>query len=308
MEYDAVVGFSVNPELELKVVKTEGPKKLLESIDCCLSGASGNVASSFYKLGVPRSHLLGLIAVDHLKETLADTLLNEVVNRIKVSFTPIRVLTQTNICVIPVIENTNGVAWGKRYPVVRSAVPKALHDLAGPEIGIGLKTFSVVTSLRLVEIVFAKTLLARTHVGFRVLNAQKALCARKEFKKILSLVDLLVLNQREFNETGMKLAELHSCGPRIVVVTHDKEGGMFSFYSGYCNRFRPVDFPGGKFETGAGDWFLGAVVSELIRIRKSVLTVHHMQFAEVINFAARVAGKKITIPGGGNGPTRSQLR
>lgn len=304
MNNNAVVGFSVNPELELVVRDTSGPKKVLRSMSFCLSGASGNVAMALKKLG-GHPHLLGLVTAGH-QETLADKLLGEVIRQSKMPFTSIRVLAQTNVCVIPVIGQTNGVLWGKRNRIVHSAVPKALRDLARPKIG--QHTFTIITSLRAVEIVFAKALLARTQDGFRVLNANGIFCERKEFKKILSLVDLLVLNQREFSETGMNLSELHNCGPKIVVVTHDKEGGMFSFHFGHHSQFKPVDFPGGKFETGAGDWFLGALVSELIRLRKSVATVTPEQFQKVVDFAARVAGKKITMSGGGNGPTRSQLR
>ncbi len=306
MKYNAVVGFSVNPELELAVESTPGPKKVLRSMSFCLSGSSGNVAMALKRLG-SRPHLLGLVATNH-GENLEDKLLGEAIRQSRVLFMPIRVLSQTNVCVIPVIGKANGVLWGKRNRIVHSAVPKALQDLAKPEIGVGPHTFTVVTGLRAVEIVFAKTLLSKAQNGFRVLNAKDTLCGSRDFKKILPLVDLLVLNHREFGETGMTLSELHSCGPRIVVVTHDKKGGMFSFRSGYRSQFQPVTFTGGKFETGAGDWFLGALVSELITLRESVSGVKPEQFQAVVDFAAKVAGRKITMTGGGNGPTRSQLR
>lgn len=308
MKYNARVGFSVNPELELAVRDTPGSKKVLERMDFCLSGSSGNVAMAIKRLG-GCPHLLGLVAARH-EETLACKLLDEAVRQNKMPFTPIRVLAQTNVCVIPVIGEANGVLWGKRNKIVHSEVPKALQKLAKQEIGISPNIFTVITGLRSVEIAFAKTLLTRTQAGFRVLNAKDTLCgARREFKKILPLVDLLVLNHREFDEIGMTLSRLHSHGPRIVVVTHGESGGMFHFHSGQnMFLFNPVSFLGGKFETGAGDWFLGALVSELIRLRESVFTVKPEQFQRAIDFAARVAGKKITIPGGGNGPTRSQLR
>lgn len=303
---DAVVGFSVNPELELAVGNTSGPKKVLQSQSFCLSGSSGNVTVALKKLGA-RSHLLGLVAVDY-QNGFTDKLLNETIKQSKVSFSPIRVLSETNFCVIPVVGNANGVLWGKRNRIIHSAVPKALQYLKSPKVGIGPRTFSVITGLRDVEFVFAKTLLNRTQAGFRILNAKGTLCAKRNFKKVLSMVDLLVLNRREFKETGMELSELHNFGPSIIVVTHDRKGGMFSFRSGFCKKFQPVSFFGGRFETGAGDWFLGALVSELIRLQESVFTIKPEQFKRVIDFAARVAGKKITMSGGGNGPTRSQLR
>lgn len=301
---NAVVGFSVNAELELAVQDTPGPKKVLNRMGVCLSGSSGNITIALQNLGA-KAHLLGLVAVSEL-ETLESRLLKETLKKSEVPFTPLKVLTQTNICVVPVIGNKNGVAWGKRNKIVHNSIPRALKDLTD-FVGIGPRTFSIVTSLRLVEIVFAKTLLARTQTGFRVLNAKDTLCARKEFKRILQLVDLLVLNQREFDETGMKLSELHKRGPRIIVVTHDSKGGIFSFNSGHSSHFKPHSFTGGKFETGAGDWFLGALVSELIRLEESALTIKSESFQKVVDFAARVAGKKITMPGGGNGPTRFQL-
>jgi|GEM_PF-1059402 len=307
MKYDAVVGFSVNAELELAVKDTPGPKKVLKRMDFCLSGSSGNVVMALKKLG-SRPHLLGLVTARSQK-TLADKLLGEAIVQNKVSFTPIRVLSQSNICVIPVVGDTNGVLWGKRNQIVRSAIPKALRAIQRLGSGVGPNTFTVITGLRAVEVVFAKTLLEMTQTGFRVLNAKDTLCERMDFERILPLVDLLVLNRYEFNETGMELSELHGFGrPKIIVVTDDEKGGMFSFHSGHKSHFKPVSFRGGRFETGAGDWFLGAMISELVRLRKSVDTVSLKEFQGVVDFAAKVAGKKITMPGGGNGPTRFQLR
>jgi len=304
-KYDVVVGVSVNPELELVVEDTPGPKKVLSSMGCCLSGSSGNTAMAIEKLG-GQPHLLGLVGANS-QEGFADKLLCDAVKQSRVPFTPIRVLSQTSHAVIPVVGGVNGEVWGRKGDVVHPKVPKALQILTGPDIGIGPKTFVVTTGLRMVEEVFAKALLVQAQVGYRVLNARDTLCPRREFKQFLPLVDLLVLNQLEFNETGMELSEIHRRGPRIVVVTHDKDGGMFSFnHTRFC--FTPVSFPGGPFETGAGDWFLGALISELIRLKVSVSTINAEQFLGVINFAARVAGKKITIPGGGNGPSRHQLR
>ncbi len=312
----AIVGFSVNPELELAVEDTPGPKKVLRKIDFCLSGSSGNVAMALKKMGsTPR--LLGLtgpgFVVPGCHETLADHLLCEAVDQSEIRFMSIKALTQTNICVIPVIGQDNGVSWGKRNRIVHSDIPGALEDiyrvwdiLKAGEVDVE-STFSIVTGLRAVEVVFAKALLSKARFGFRVLNAKDTLCRSREFKKVLPLVDLLVLNKREFDETGKTLSELHNHGPRIIVVTHDKKGGMFSFRWACC-QFKAINFPGGKFETGAGDWFLGALVSELMRLQVSVSTVTKEEFQGAVDFAARVAGKKITMAGGGNGPTRAQLR
>ncbi|MBI3305926.1 hypothetical protein HYZ82_02195 [Candidatus Nomurabacteria bacterium] len=290
-------------------------------MDYCLSGSSGNVAMALKKLG-GNPHLLGLTGPGYVTrgchETLADHLLYEALERSKIHFISLPVLTQTNTCVIPVVGQTNGVSWGKRNRIVHAAVPRALEDIRmvwdifkSRKIDVE-NTFTVVTGLRAVEMVFAKTLLSRVQNGFRVLNAKDTLCGRKEFKQILPLVDLLVLNQYEFNRTGMGLQELNDWGPKLVVVTCDKKGGFFYFSSFPRGRWFPisfpaVSFPGGRFETGAGDWFLGALVSELIRIGKTIFTVEPEEFQQVVNFAAKVAGKKITMPGGGNGPTRSQL-
>ncbi|MFA6257443.1 MAG: PfkB family carbohydrate kinase [Candidatus Paceibacterota bacterium] len=306
-KFDAVIGVSVNPEMELVIENTPGPKKVLKCMTCCLSGSSGNTATAIKCLG-GCPHLLGLVSA-YEKEDVADVLLRSAVLKGKVPFTAIPILSETNHAIIPVIGESNDEVWGKKGDIVHSELPQALRILAGPEIGIGPQTFVVITGLRAVEILFAKALLSQAKVkkGFRVLNAKDTLCANKEFKKILPLVDLLVLNKREFEETGMGFSQIHKCGPKIVVVTHDKEGGIFSF-SNYRISFKPVSFSGGRFETGAGDWFLGAMISELVRLRESVLTIQLKQFMGVINFAARVAGKKITMAGGGNGPSRHQLR
>lgn len=307
--FDAVVGVSVNPELGLVVEDTPGPKKILRDVSCCLSGSSGNTATAIKKLG-SHPHLLGLVGVNS-QEEIAGKLLHDVINGSGMSFfTPIPVLDHTNFAAIPVAGESNGEVWGKKGEIVHTAMTHALHSLARPEIGVGPQTFVVVTSLRAPEVPFAKALLSQAQPGFRVLNAKDTLCASKEFRKILPLVDLLVLNRHEFDETKMALACLHDLGPKVIIVTYGEYGGMFS-----CNtsslclslNYNPVKFSGGKFETGAGDWFLGALISELIRLKESVFSIKPEQFKEVVDFAAKVAGKKITIPGGGNGPSRHQL-
>jgi hypothetical protein len=309
--YNAVVGVSVNSEFELVVKDASGSKKELDMSLCpCPSGSSGNTNGAIRRLG-GNSHLVGLVEVnyDQEEETLESLLLKRVIKQGGVSFTPVPVLSKTNVAAIPIIKGINGEVWGKKGKIIHSMVPSALQILKGPSVRIGPNTFSVVTGLRKVELPFAKALLDRTEAGFRVLNAKATLCAiSREFKKILKLVDLLVLNRREFEETGMELSELYDCGPKLTIVTDDSDGGMFSFGRYEERLFKPVCFPGGKFETGAGDWFLGALISEFIRLKKSTKTIELGEFENAINFAARVAGKKITIPGGGNGPSRHQLR
>lgn len=308
-EFNVVVGFSINPEFALEVEDTTGPKKVLKHIGLSLAGSSGNFLGAGENLGIPSCSLLGLVAVNFDNdETLESFLLRKAIKERGVSFSPIRVLSDTNIAAIPIINGINGEVWGKKGNIVHSAVPQALQYINGLDIGIGLNTYSVATGVRPVEILFVEPLLARTEKGYRVLNPKYTLCSHREFKKILSLVDLLVLNQHEFEQTNMGFWELHNHGPRIVVVTHDKEGGMFSFKHRSSKRYKPISFPGGIYETGAGDWFLGALISELIRLKESVLTIEPDQFSKVIDFAARVAGKKITMAGGGNGPSRHQLR
>ena len=316
--YDAVVGVSVNSEFELIVKDTLGPKKELDMSLCpCPSGSSGNTDGAIRILG-GNSHLLGLVEVNYgqEEEALESLLLKRVVKQSGASFTPIPVLSNTNIAAIPIVEGKNGEVWGKKGQVVPSTVPQALQILAGPEIGIGPQTFVTITGLRIAEMLFAEALLSQAQPGFRVLNAKEYFCASRVFKKILSLVDLLVLNRREFQATGVGIRGLHDLGPKVIVVTDAEYGGMFSimtnnFPIGYNHPisvgYSPVYFPGGKYETGAGDWFLGALISELIRLEKSVNAIGWKEFLEVVNFSARVAGKKVTIPGGGNGPSRLEL-
>lgn len=304
---DAVVGFSVNPELKVVIGQKQGPKKPLLETSYYLSGSSGNVATAIKKLGA-LSHVLGLVGMSK-RQTLADILLPEIIQQSGVSFTPIKILAETNLCIIPTSEHQNKVLWGKRNDVVQSAIPKVLRDLKRPEIGMGQNTFAVITGLRVSEMMLAKALFQKAQTGFRVLSPNHSLlCAKKELMNILPLVDLLVLNNAGFKATGLSLTKMHSYGPRIIVITHDRRGGSFSFPSGLLHKFEVVSFSGGHFETGAGDWFLGALIAELTRIGESIIAIRPDQFKVAIKFAARVAGKKLTMSGGGNGPTRRQLQ
>ncbi|OHA23215.1 MAG: hypothetical protein A3G52_04850 [Candidatus Taylorbacteria bacterium RIFCSPLOWO2_12_FULL_43_20] len=305
-KHKVVVGFSVNPEFEINVGgDAKEPKKTLRRFSGRLSGSSGNVAIALQTLGVsPR--LLGLVGVSPVHENSWEgKFFDELVRSSGFSFWGIPALQRTNIAAIPVVNEKNGEVWGRRNGVLRHAIRPALRMLES--FGSNKQAFAVVTSLRGGELPFATSLLAATQEGYRVLNAKDTLCRRPGFVRLLRIVDVVVLNRQEFAATNMSYDAIHRRGPKIVVVTHDKDGGYCSF-CGKIFSFAPHSFKGGVFETGAGDWFLGALVAELIRHEENAASCSMNQFRDIIDFSAKVAGKKITMSGGSNGPTRVQLR
>jgi sugar/nucleoside kinase (ribokinase family) len=172
--------------------------------------------------------------------------------------------------------------------------------------------FRVATGVRPSEIGLVRALFSNAEPGYRVLNPNLLLCSeRAAVSALLAISDVLVLNKNEYHELarlfGIALvSDVHRLGPQTVVLTLDEQGGICS-HKGSEMRYSAVRYAQAEekiYPPGAGDWFLGGFVSSLSTgtLSLSVTQIHH-----ALRFAAQVSGKKVTMPGAGNGPTLASL-
>lgn len=265
-----------------------------------LSGSSADVAIALRNMG--RSPLLlGLVGRETGDE---DLLLRAVLERNAIPFEGLRLLDRTSIAVLPVDRSGKSRVVGRRGNIL----PELMED-AESSVGVRVgssETFRIATGVRSCEARLVHALFKGAAPGFRVLNPNIALCKEKEtLLSLLRETDVLIVNENEYQEMGMPHpSELHAFGPGTVIVTWATRGGICS-HRGTQIQYVAVNCPGEKtYLPGAGDWFLGGFLSAF---DGSVSEATPVFMKDALTFAAIVAGKKVTMSGAGNGPTKSSL-
>lgn len=314
---EADIGFSVNPEMRPIYDRlSEEEKAPLLGLTCQLGGTSSNVAHALANMGI-KTKLYALTGYndDFNTHCFRYALKHSPENIIPIDF---NILEQGHMGLIPYdgIKKTSQV-FGYKGLIQPAKIPTCLEIIKKRK---GKRIWKVATGVRPPEIELVKALFDGNK-GFRYLNPRVDLIKEKEiFFDILKETDVLVLNQIEY-DSCVNYQELNSMadiqqkfGVSLVIVTKDKDGGKFSL----SNKIASVR---GKFEaysdyikvgeeifpTGTGDWFGGSFLSVIIKLKKSIYEVTETEINEAINFARKVAGKKITMMGAGNGPRKSDL-
>jgi len=296
-----VVGFSVNPEVVAEFDTNMGDEKLpLLDFRVDLSGSSADVAIALRNMG--RSPLL--IGVVGAKEGDEDLLLRAALKRSAVPFHGLNLLDRTSMALLPVDRSGKSRVVGRRGNVLpelmSEAESSAASCVADPE------TFRIATGVRSCEARLVHAMFRGSAPGYRVLNPNIALCKEKEvFLRLLRETDMLVVNEHEHQEMGMPHpSELHDFGVATVLVTRAIRGGYCS-HQGVGVHYDAVVYPDAKtYLPGAGDWFLGGLLSTFDGALNDASPAF---MKEALCFAATVAGKKVTMSGAGNGPTKTTL-
>jgi len=180
----------------------------------------------------------------------------------------------------------------------------------------------IATGVQPSEVPLVKALFGENRSGFRYLNPRMNLIREKDiFFDLLKQTDILVINHTEY-EACVSHGEIDSrtdiqdkFGVSLVIVTNDKDGGKYSLHNNIINvtekysAYTDYIKEGAEiYPTGAGDWFAGALISYFIKkVKKSIFEIKKGEIADAIFFASRISGKKITMMGAGNGPSKSEL-
>ena len=300
----ALVGFSVNTELSaIFDGRTQLEKAPLQSINARIGGTSANVATAIQKLG-GEIKLLTLIGIN---DDFPTHILNYVLEKCDISHKDFKLLDQSHIALLPDDGIQRKKSFGLKGKIDDSKMDSVLAEIDKEDSLWRIATGVRVEEYKLVEFLFNK------HVGFRSLNPRMELIRNKQiFKILLKNTDLLICNMAEFEACEVTSpSSLHEYGPSLVIVTDEEKGGIFSLKSFKAERFHANKSYIGKktpiYTTGAGDWFNGAFTAMCQDYGKPFNELSYKKLIEFINFAARVAGKKVTIEGSSNGPSKEEL-
>ncbi len=308
MKTDALIGFSANPEVVGVFDSASDREKLpLLEFRVDLSGTAANVATALQKLG-NISHLLGLTGSDGADE---DILLQLALKKARFSFDAVRVLDQTSIALLPVDRASRARVVGRTGKVVAEKLDAAISlvtefAVAAPE------AWRVATGVRHSEAALVDALFTHSRPGMRVVGPHHTSCSEKPqgfFEQVLKNADLLILNEQEWEWLAgtAPLSGFHTLGPDLVIVTKAGRGGIFSL-RGETGQFAAARCPDKAYSAvGAGDWFLGGLIHSFLQSGLNVKNLDVHALHACLSFAARVAAKKITMPGGGNGPMLAEL-
>jgi len=299
----ALVGFSINSEIVPNYDgRTALEKAPLLSIKAFIGGTSANVALAIQTFGGYSK----LLALKGEGDDLESHILDYVLRNCRIPYKNFPILDTSHIALIP----NDGIQtriFGLKGKILQHKLKQTIVEIEKEE-----GQWRIATGVRVEEIELVMSLFNK-HAGFRSLNPRMELIKNKiVFNEILKNTDLLIINMAEYRECKVTSpAELHQFGPSLVIVTDSEKGGMFSHkttgaqvfpaYTDYIKNGEPL------FTTGAGDWFHGTFISKCMVLNKPFDELSAPEILDFISFAAKVAGKKITMEGASNGPTRYDL-
>ena len=315
----AVIGFSANPEIIVRINRfDEFEKAPLNEMTCELGGTSANFAKALGKMGI-ESELYALTGCnDDFNTHCLKFALKKSHEKIHVFEFPI--MDQGHMGFIPIdgTKKTSQV-FGLKGIIQSTNINDCINIIKKKDTEKNI--WRVATGVRSAEVELVKALFGDKHKGFRYLNPRIDLIQSKEiFFSLLEQTDILVMNHAEYEacthykEIGSRADIQKNFGVSLVIVTKDKDGGKFSLINQRTNISEKFDacidyITDAKeiFPTGTGDWFGGALISYLIKTRKSIFEISEKEIKEAILFASKIAGKKVTMRGAGNGPAESDL-
>ncbi|MFA6392800.1 MAG: PfkB family carbohydrate kinase [Candidatus Paceibacterota bacterium] len=314
----AFIGFSANPEIIVRINRLEESEKApLEEMTCELGGTSSNVAKAMAKMGI-QSTLYTLTGYNDDFYTHCFRYALKYSHE-KIQTVEFPILEQGHMGFIPIdgIKKSSQV-FGYKGNLLPSKISDCIKII---EQDVGKNVWKIATGTRPSESDLVKALFGENHKGFRYLNPRMDLIQSKEiFFNLLRQTDVLVINHAEYEacthykEIGSRADIQKMFGVSLVVVTKDRDGGKYSLSNNVTEVTEKFDaytdyiFDGEEiFPTGAGDWFAGSLISFFVKTGKSILEITEEEIKEAIYFAAKVAGKKITMRGAGNGPSGCDL-
>lgn len=314
----AFIGFSANPEIIVRIDRLrESEKAPLEEMTCELGGTSSNVAKAMAKMGIATT-LYALTGYND--DFYSHCFRYALAHSPGIHTVEFPILEQGHMAFIPIdgVKKTSQV-FGYKGTIQPNKITNCI-EIIKKDAAEAKNVWRIATGVRPPEANLVKALFGENH-GFRYLNPRLDLIQSKDlFFDLLKETDVLVINHTEYEacthykEIGSRSDIQKIFGVSLVVVTKDKDGGKYSLSNNVtevAEKFDAcTDYLSEGIEifcTGAGDWFAGALVSRFVKLGKSILDITKEEIIDAIKFASRVAGKKITMRGAGNGPSESDL-
>lgn len=299
-KHDAVVGFSINPEVTITggpEIGTEAGEKSPVKHQFSVSGTSLNVAMALRRCGFTPV-LLGAVGQDDPINGFIERHLH----RLEIPHFLLEVRDQTPFAMIEP-EFDRRLSSKAPITVVEAGLVRGVLEDNCPQ-------FQIVTGLLPDEgeLEMAKALL-HNGSGTKVLNPRQTLTAQRHLMaEMAQSADWLVCNRHEAaafigcNSTQVTLGHLSQfldLGFKRVVITCDREGAKMASVDGTSISVGSYEHGPYCDETGAGDCFLGFFIS-------AVLAGHDFDYALRIGNVA--AGIKVTHLGAGSQPEINEVR
>lgn len=304
MKNSAIVGFSANAELVFHYDRMSTAEKgKLEQYDVALGGTSANVARVITKLG-QKAKLLALTGVGNDAESNS---LRFVLDQYQVPYEEFKILNKSHFSILPIDGLPKPKIFGEKGKIQEEFLDKVIQSIENRD-----ETWRIATAIRPEEMSLVKTLFNK-HEGYRTLNPHMTLISNEDcFKEVLLRTDMLIVSSDEFDACNVASIEhIHEFGPHLVVVTQDERGGIFSIKGLRPEKFLPctsyIREGMNVYGPGAGDWFSGGLHTYFLENERSIFDLSLSKIKDAINFAAKVAGKKVTMPGATNGPGKEDL-
>jgi sugar/nucleoside kinase (ribokinase family) len=300
-------GFSANPELHQLVAVGPNEKDPVLQEELFLSGSTVNVAECFKNMGLD-CHPLILTAVD-------DEILNNSDNQLLVSLLHQNQFTHTHFVVLDqpnkaTIEKYNNGSKPRLKSKKGTVKPDLVDDCVSKIEEFSTKvSWAVCTGLQLSEKDLGIALFKQAIPGKRFLVPKPELIKNTNaFSEVLKFTDIVQMNESEFElYESQSPSELFKKGPRILIITKDKQGGEVYLKNGRHFSYNPFildkDISG---TVGAGDWFTGGFVTYLEEVNSDAYA-DLSKIKKAADFAAQVSAKKLFYQGGSKGPLRSEI-
>ena len=295
--------FSANAEVTTSRESKHEEKGALFEFDAHFGGGSANTANALSQFGLDTR----LMCLAGERRDFARAVFDFAASRVSFPVQTLEVLDKTSVAHYDDDRShPNRGVTGMRGQILPHKQEFLRQELA--KVQIHSSDFVVCNGLLEPEAPFAQILLERTTMGRRIVNPKITFCSSGALLGFLAgKTDLLILNDKEWKTCDTTFGTVHDCGVRCIIVTEGKSGGTYSL-DGSSGRFEPLIVDAPQYYTvGAGDWFVAGFLHHLLSLGKSLGTVTRSEFEACLQFAARVAGKKVTMFGVSNGPSLEEI-
>lgn len=279
---------SVNVEFYISSNRELGngyAKVPIQDYKVSIGGSSLNIAMSLRSAGYnPTLFAFVGNGGDGMKELLLYHL-----SKLNITHNVLDVLEKNNVAFIDRCENYHDIIKGHRSNLSNEKdlvfEMNAIKDQYDFKIASGIDEKEVL----MINALFTKQ-------GTNLLVPKKALLEKygSDVKSFLPNTNIMCIDMNEYKASGA--GSLSDFGFELVTVTNEDEEGAFCFH-GKEGYFQPEKHPNGTklFQTGAGDWFVGALSAFFDRkdvlVKDTSLSIDII--GDLIQKAASVSTQKV---------------
>ncbi len=276
------IEFYVNSNRELGNGYAKVP---IEDYKVSIGGSSLNIAMSLRSAGYnPTLFAFVGNGGDGTKELLLYHL-----NKLNITHNVLDVLEKNNVAFIDRCENYNDIIKGYRSNFRNGKDLISEMDSVKDQYD-----FKIASGIDEKEVPMINALF--TEQSMNLLVPKKTLLEKygSDIKSVLPNTNIICIDMNEYKASGAN--SLSDFGVDLITVTNEDREGVF-YFNGEEGYFKPEKHPNGTklFQTGAGDWFVGALTAffdrEDVSVKDTSLSID--MIGGLIKKAASVSTQKV---------------